>query len=109
MTNETPLAADSTTDETPSPAKKAAPAAGRKGAAVEVLYSHPMEPDLTWSGRGRKPRRVEVWLDKGGTLEGLLTRKRPKHRPRNGVIEMKEKTLATEIYPRCDKTLELQL
>lgn len=26
---------------------------------------------LTWSGRGRKPKWVEAWIDQGGTLADL--------------------------------------
>lgn len=72
----------------------------------EVLYTHPDNTDLTWSGRGRKPKWVEAWLDQG-TLEQLLTTKRPTHKPKAS------KAVATSAAcdiapPRCDKTLELQ-
>ena len=54
-----------------------------KRTADLVAYIHPENADLTWTGRGRKPKWVEVWLEKGGTLEELAP--------------------AT----RCDKTMEL--
>lgn len=49
----------------------------------ELPYRHPDNADLEWSGRGRKPKWVEVWLAEGGTLEALAT------------------------PVRCDKTMEL--
>ncbi|HLO65300.1 MAG TPA: ParB/RepB/Spo0J family partition protein [Azonexus sp.] len=75
---------------------------------IEALYTHPENADLAWTGRGRKPKWVEAWLDNGGTLEQLLAKKRPAHKPKGG-----KSTLATSandeiVIPRCDKTLELQ-
>lgn len=43
--------------------------AKRKGEGV--LYRHPKNADLTWSGRGRKPEWVVKWLLGFGTLEQL--------------------------------------
>ncbi|MCL2021262.1 MAG: H-NS histone family protein [Betaproteobacteria bacterium] len=34
-------------------------------------YRHPQLANLSWSGRGRKPRWVESWLTDGGKLEQL--------------------------------------
>lgn len=34
-------------------------------------YRHPENDALTWSGRGRKPRWLIDYLDKGGNLEDL--------------------------------------
>jgi hypothetical protein len=48
-----------------------------------LIYSHPEEPSLTWTGRGRKPKWVEAWIASGRTLDQL------------------------QVRPRCDKTLEL--
>lgn len=37
-----------------------------------IVYRHPeMTELLTWSGRGRKPKWVEAWIDQGGTLADL--------------------------------------
>ena len=36
-------------------------------------YRHPYLPDLTWSGRGRRPRWVDEWLNAGGRLSQLRT------------------------------------
>jgi DNA-binding protein H-NS len=43
---------------------------GNRG-VVGIKYRHPQEIDLSWSGRGRKPRWVEAWLANGGTLDQL--------------------------------------
>lgn len=43
------------------PTKKAAP-----------KYEKPGEPDVTWTGRGRKPLWVLAALEEGKTLEDLL-------------------------------------
>lgn len=87
------------------PAEEPKPAARKTTAKVEILYSHPENADLAWTGRGRKPKWVEHWL-KTGTLEQLLAKKRPKHKPKTS------KAIATSAAceistPRCDKTLEL--
>lgn len=34
-------------------------------------YAHPEDPGLTWSGRGRRPRWVNEFLDSGKSLEDL--------------------------------------
>jgi DNA-binding protein H-NS len=39
---------------------------------LAAKYRHPQQPDLTWSGRGRKPRWVETWLSNGGDLSQLV-------------------------------------
>ncbi|MCK9283708.1 MAG: H-NS histone family protein [Rhodocyclaceae bacterium] len=49
--------------------------AGKKSGTrkpVAVKYRHPQNPDLTWTGRGRKPAWVNDWLNGGKTVEGLL-------------------------------------
>lgn len=51
-----------------------------------VAYRHPENPELEWTGRGRKPMWVEHWLAQdGNTLEQLA------------------------VPQRCDKTMELPL
>lgn len=47
--------------------------ARKKAARDEVLYAHPNDASLTWSGRGRRPRWVMELLETGRTLEDLLT------------------------------------
>lgn len=39
--------------------------------SVAPKYAHPENPELTWTGRGRKPKWVEAALDAGKTLEDL--------------------------------------
>ena len=47
---------------------------GSKKASVKKVaakYRHPSQPDLTWTGRGRKPVWVSDWLASGKTIESL--------------------------------------
>lgn len=41
------------------------------GGKVKVKYRHPANPELEWTGRGRKPKWVEAWLQSGASLDGL--------------------------------------
>jgi len=43
----------------------------RKSSKGIARYRHPQLANLSWSGRGRKPRWVESWLADGGKLEQL--------------------------------------
>lgn len=46
---------------------------GRKtGHKAAAKYAHPENSDLTWSGRGRRPRWIQEMLDTGKSLEDLL-------------------------------------
>lgn len=36
-----------------------------------VMYSHPSDSSLAWSGRGRPPKWVNTWLFNGGTMDDL--------------------------------------
>ena len=54
-------------------------AKGKKGrrqakapAAAKPKYQSPSDPTLTWTGRGRKPKWVQDWIDGGNDLEKLL-------------------------------------
>jgi DNA-binding protein H-NS len=42
-----------------------------KGSPVPAKYRHPDNPDLTWSGRGKRPTWVNEALASGKTLEDL--------------------------------------
>ena len=42
------------------------------GNKVKVKYRHPQNPELEWTGRGRKPKWVEAWVANGASLDGLL-------------------------------------
>lgn len=35
-------------------------------------YRSSIDPDLTWTGKGRKPGWVQTYLDNGGDIESLL-------------------------------------
>ena len=39
---------------------------------VAIKYRHPQNSTLTWTGRGRKPKWVDEFLNNGGTMEQLL-------------------------------------
>lgn len=43
----------------------------RKRSASVEKYRHPENPEVTWSGRGRKPKWVTDHLAGGGALEDL--------------------------------------
>lgn len=90
-----------------SPAKKAAPAADGQSSKLEVQYRHPEIEFATWSGRGKQPRWVEMWLAKGGTLEQLRGQRPAKGKARQAQIEKNEKPIAEEAHQRCTKTLDL--
>lgn len=42
------------------------------GNKVKVKYRHPENAALEWTGRGRKPKWVEAWVENGGNLDNLL-------------------------------------
>lgn len=54
--------------------KEAAPAKVKasSGIKVRVKYRHPQNAELEWTGRGRKPKWVEAWLESGNSLDLLL-------------------------------------
>jgi DNA-binding protein H-NS len=43
----------------------------RSGSKAAVKYRHPANPELQWTGRGRKPKWVEAWLAEGKALEQM--------------------------------------
>ena len=57
----------------PSAAK---PAGSEKRAAAEPKFRHPTDPNLTWSGRGRRPRWLTEALEAGRDLDDLKIAKR---------------------------------
>jgi len=43
-----------------------------------VTYRHPENPEaLQWTGRGRKPKWVESWINQGGTMDELKVENQP--------------------------------
>lgn len=45
--------------------------ARKSSGAIAPKYRHPRLPNLTWTGRGRKPKWVETWLSEGGSISEL--------------------------------------
>lgn len=39
---------------------------------VKVKYRHPLNAELEWTGRGRRPKWVEAWMADGGSVDDLL-------------------------------------
>lgn len=39
-------------------------------------YAHPENPELTWTGRGRRPAWLQERLDQGESMEAFLIEKR---------------------------------
>ena len=44
---------------------------GRQRRSPPVKFRHPQQYDLTWTGRGKRPRWVMAWLAEGGRMEEL--------------------------------------
>lgn len=44
----------------------------KKGSKTPPKFAHPENPELTWSGKGRKPKWFQEHLDNGGKEEDLL-------------------------------------
>lgn len=55
------------------PVKRARKAAKSSDGRAKVApkYRNPDDANMTWTGRGRKPKWVEAHLEKGGTLEQI--------------------------------------
>ncbi|MBU3693821.1 MAG: H-NS histone family protein [Rhodocyclaceae bacterium] len=43
----------------------------QKRGKVAIKYRHPQDANLTWTGRGKRPRWVEAWIGGGGSLEQI--------------------------------------
>lgn len=75
--NETPTAAERAEVKTKAGAASKAKVIEKKEtpiatATVSAPYVHPDDPTLTWSGRGRHPKWIEIWKVKtGGRVEDL--------------------------------------
>lgn len=64
----------------PKPARRGRPAGavakpGRKTGKVPPKYRHPENPDIGWTGRGRKPLWVQGWIAAGKPIDELLINK----------------------------------
>ncbi|NMF91606.1 H-NS family nucleoid-associated regulatory protein [Aromatoleum petrolei] len=58
-------------EEKGAPAKRRTKAAAKKSAPVAVKYRNPANPQIGWSGRGRKPQWVIDWLAQNKPLAEL--------------------------------------
>jgi DNA-binding protein H-NS len=56
---------------TPLPAVTPAMPTLRRRRSPPVKYRHPRQYDLTWTGRGKRPRWVMAWLAEGNRMEEL--------------------------------------
>lgn len=45
--------------------------AAKQRGKVAVKYRHPDDASLTWTGRGKRPRWVDAWLQSGKQMEQL--------------------------------------
>lgn len=55
----------------PAKAKRTRKAVAKQKAPLPIRYAHPGNPELKWSGRGRRPSWVEVWTQNGGAMSAL--------------------------------------
>jgi len=55
----------------PAKAKRGRKAVAKKRAPLPIRYAHPGNPELKWSGRGRRPSWVELWTQNGGAMSAL--------------------------------------
>lgn len=53
-------------------AKSKQPATSKK--PISPKYFNQADPNITWTGRGRKPEWVVTWLEQGGDMEKLKSR-----------------------------------
>ena len=51
---------------------KEVPKAAATSGKVKPKYRHPENATLEWTGRGKKPKWVQAWLDANGTIDQLL-------------------------------------
>jgi len=55
----------------PATIRKQLAAQGKAVKGPACKYRHPHRQNMTWSGKGKKPRWVEEWLEAGNTLDEL--------------------------------------
>lgn len=100
-TTDPETAAEAVADEKPTENVK------RFHSIVKAIYAHPENAELTWTGRGRKPKWVENWLNTGSTLDQL--RVADETQDSSAPAGANAKQCAAEMHARCTKTLELPL
>ena len=55
----------------PAKAKRTRKAVAKQKAPLPIRYAHPGNPELKWSGRGRRPAWVAQWTQNGGAMSAL--------------------------------------
>ena len=55
----------------PAKAKRTRKAVEKQKAPLPIRYAHPGNPELKWSGRGRRPAWVAQWSQNGGAMSAL--------------------------------------
>ena len=55
----------------PAKAKRTRKAVAKQKAPLPIRYAHPGNPELKWSGRGRRPTWVAQWTQNGGAMSAL--------------------------------------
>ena len=55
----------------PAKAKRTRKAVAKQKAPLPIRYAHPGNPELKWSGRGRRPAWVAQWSQNGGAMSAL--------------------------------------
>lgn len=55
----------------PTKAKQTKKIVAPKRVPLPIRYAHPGNPELKWSGRGRRPGWVELWTQNGGAMSAL--------------------------------------
>lgn len=55
----------------PAKAKRTRKAVEKQKAPLPIRYAHPGNPELKWSGRGRRPAWIELWTQNGGAMSAL--------------------------------------
>jgi len=55
----------------PAKAKRTRRAVAKQKAPLPIRYAHPGNPELKWSGRGRRPAWVAQWSQNGGAMSAL--------------------------------------
>ncbi|MBM9595987.1 H-NS histone family protein [Rhodobacteraceae bacterium MCCB 386] len=64
------------TQKSAKPSARDAQQFGPKNQAADPKYRHPDYPELTWSGRGRRPRWITDAVEAGLKLDDLKTKRR---------------------------------
>lgn len=55
----------------PAKVKRTRTLVAKQKAPLPIRYAHPGNPELKWSGRGRRPVWVELWTQNGSAMSAL--------------------------------------